>query len=65
MCTAKYVHAYFQDGTLPEPGTICEPNYDLFEQPTRDEVREQDEFSSAVSELADLMDFGRFGGAVM
>lgn len=24
LCTAKYVRAYFEDGTLPEEGTVCE-----------------------------------------
>ncbi|KAI0665892.1 alpha/beta-hydrolase [Trametes maxima] len=24
LCTAKYVRAYFVNGTLPEPGTVCE-----------------------------------------
>jgi hypothetical protein len=25
ICTQKYVRDYFIDGTLPEPGTVCEP----------------------------------------
>lgn len=25
LCTAKAVRAYFVNGTLPEPGTVCEP----------------------------------------
>ncbi|KAI0645976.1 alpha/beta-hydrolase [Trametes meyenii] len=24
LCTAKHVRAYFENGTLPEPGTVCE-----------------------------------------
>lgn len=24
LCTAKYVREYFEDGTLPEEGTVCE-----------------------------------------
>ncbi|EHA51872.1 hypothetical protein MGG_05855 [Pyricularia oryzae 70-15] len=26
-CTASYVHQYFQNGTLPEPNTECDPDY--------------------------------------
>ncbi|KAI0105366.1 alpha/beta-hydrolase [Hypoxylon sp. NC0597] len=31
VCTARYIRAYFQNGTLPKPGTICEPDYQPFE----------------------------------
>ncbi|KAH9895109.1 alpha/beta-hydrolase [Cubamyces lactineus] len=24
LCTAKHIRAYFEDGTLPDPGTVCE-----------------------------------------
>lgn len=27
ICTAKAMRAYFQDGILPKPGTICEPEF--------------------------------------
>lgn len=30
-CTAGYIRAYFQNGTLPKPGTMCEPDYIPFE----------------------------------
>ncbi|KAI1212118.1 alpha/beta-hydrolase [Annulohypoxylon truncatum] len=30
-CTAGYIRAYFQNGTLPKPGTMCEPDYTPFE----------------------------------
>ncbi|KAI2615316.1 alpha/beta-hydrolase [Hypoxylon sp. NC1633] len=30
-CTAGYIRAYFQNGTLPKPGTTCEPDYYPFE----------------------------------
>ncbi|KAI9905004.1 hypothetical protein N3K66_001533 [Trichothecium roseum] len=36
-CTAKHIRAYFQDGALPESGTECEPDYDLFEMPREDQ----------------------------
>jgi hypothetical protein len=25
LCTQKYIRQYFVDGTLPDPGTVCEP----------------------------------------
>ena len=25
LCAQQYVRQYFQDGTLPEEGTVCEP----------------------------------------
>jgi TAP-like protein len=31
LCTAKYVRQYFTDGTLPEPGTICEADLGPFD----------------------------------
>ncbi|KAI0839370.1 alpha/beta-hydrolase [Hypoxylon sp. FL0890] len=30
-CTAGYIRAYFQNGTLPPPATTCEPDYHPFE----------------------------------
>ncbi|KAI1642561.1 alpha/beta-hydrolase [Daldinia loculata] len=30
-CTASYIHAYFQNGTLPKPETTCEPDYYPFQ----------------------------------
>lgn len=32
LCTAKAVGAYFKDGTLPDPGTVCEPSVPIFRQ---------------------------------
>ena len=34
LCTMKYVRQYFTNGTLPKPGTICEPNIELFDSVT-------------------------------
>lgn len=34
-CTAGYIKSYFQNGTLPEPGTTCEPDYYPFEDMSR------------------------------
>ncbi|GJE95989.1 alpha/beta hydrolase [Phanerochaete sordida] len=30
-CTANAIHAYFNDGTLPRPGTICQPDTQIFQ----------------------------------
>ena len=30
LCTAKAVRTYFKDGTLPDPGTVCEPSVPIF-----------------------------------
>jgi len=34
LCSAKYVQAYFENGTLPAPGTICEVDVPLFSDET-------------------------------
>nr|GAT49901.1 predicted protein [Mycena chlorophos] len=33
LCTHKHLRAYFQDGKLPEPGTICEVEAEVFPLP--------------------------------
>ena len=30
LCSAKAVRAYFRDGSLPDPGTVCEPSVPIF-----------------------------------
>ncbi|KAI1765668.1 alpha/beta-hydrolase [Hypoxylon sp. FL1150] len=47
-CTAGYIKAYFQNGTLPKPGTTCEPDYYPFE----DISKVGDELSMASHELS-------------
>ena len=37
-CTAKAIRAYFVDGTLPEPGTICQPDFQIFDVDPNDVV---------------------------
>lgn len=32
-CSAQVINAYFQNGTLPEPDTYCNQDYELFEDP--------------------------------
>ncbi|KAI1632067.1 TAP-like protein-domain-containing protein [Biscogniauxia mediterranea] len=32
-CTNAYIRSYFEEGTLPKPGSVCEPNYALFQIP--------------------------------
>ncbi|EJD44688.1 hypothetical protein AURDEDRAFT_103901 [Auricularia subglabra TFB-10046 SS5] len=39
LCTAKYIRAYFREGTLPPPGTVCEVEGDVFPP---DEQKEDD-----------------------
>ncbi|RYP41271.1 hypothetical protein DL767_001125 [Monosporascus sp. MG133] len=48
-CTAGYINAYFQNGTLPAPGTICEPDYYPFQElkPAR-----RDELAAASDSLS-------------
>jgi hypothetical protein len=31
-CTAKAIRAYFQNGTLPAPDTLCDPDFVPFDQ---------------------------------
>ncbi|KAF7504150.1 hypothetical protein GJ744_002619 [Endocarpon pusillum] len=33
LCTARAVQAYFKDGVLPEPGTTCEPDVEVWDLP--------------------------------
>jgi hypothetical protein len=30
QCAIKAVRDYFTNGTLPEPGTVCEQDFDIF-----------------------------------
>ena len=34
LCTVTNIRAYFVDGTLPPPGTICQPDLRLFSDET-------------------------------
>ena len=33
-CTAEAIHAYFANGTLPAPGTLCQTDTVIFENPS-------------------------------
>jgi hypothetical protein len=57
-CTARVVHAYFANGTLPEPGTQCEQDYQFFEKPSRYALAERDEITKAMWTLSEKADFG-------
>ncbi|KAF7318121.1 AB hydrolase-1 domain-containing protein [Mycena chlorophos] len=37
LCTQKHVRAYFQDGKLPHPGTLCDVDVEMFPSHTDDE----------------------------
>ncbi|KAF3055117.1 hypothetical protein GL218_07725 [Daldinia childiae] len=50
-CTANYIHAYFQNGTLPKPETTCEPDYYPFQDTYPNHV---DELSSASRKLSQV-----------
>ncbi|KAI1391767.1 alpha/beta-hydrolase [Hypoxylon trugodes] len=47
-CTAGYIRAYFQNGTLPEPSTVCEPDYHPFDDVY---ISAGDELSKATYQL--------------
>ncbi|KAK7993390.1 spindle pole body-associated protein sad1 [Apiospora arundinis] len=53
LCTAKIVRAYFQDGSLPEPDTMCPPDELPFQMPADDDLSsEVTQLSKALRELA-------------
>ena len=66
LCTVKYVRQYFVDGTLPQAGTVCQPNlgpFDTIEENLREDAQgrlhmnmnEEDEvLLSAILELSSL-----------
>jgi len=62
-CTAQTVRAYFQNGTLPEPGAECEQDYDFFQEPRTaafDASNEDEDMailSGAIAELSYNVDF--------
>ena len=58
-CTTNYIRAYFQNGTLPDAGTECDSDYELFQFPHgKPEVMEMDDLKSAMYELSEEVDFG-------
>lgn len=65
-CTARAIRAYFQDGTLPAPGTHCDQDYELFEDPSPAAAEGQDDnddgdgglLAWAASELSRKVDLG-------
>ena len=36
LCTARSIRDYFVNGTLPKPGTVCEPSVPIFRDATAD-----------------------------
>ncbi|KAK8086209.1 alpha/beta-hydrolase [Apiospora phragmitis] len=60
-CSARTIRAYFQNGTLPAPGTHCDQDHELFEDYRHPPVRAEEEdegLASAVSELSRKADLG-------
>ncbi|KAJ4141486.1 hypothetical protein NW768_000699 [Fusarium equiseti] len=52
-CSMRYVREYFQNGTLPAVGTICDQDFELFELPGLEEdVTGLDELSSIALKLS-------------
>ncbi|KAI6783873.1 uncharacterized protein J7T54_001749 [Emericellopsis cladophorae] len=51
-CTAKHVQQYLEKGVLPDEGSECDQDYDLFQKPLEDEFMAQDELSSALWRLS-------------
>jgi hypothetical protein len=37
-CTAAVIQAYFTNGTLPAPGTVCQPDFGIFDADPDDVV---------------------------
>ncbi|KAK5626704.1 hypothetical protein RRF57_002419 [Xylaria bambusicola] len=48
-CTANYIRGYFQNGTLPVSGTVCEPDYYPFQDTS---AIENDELAIALDKLS-------------
>lgn len=42
-CTVMHIRAYFQNGELPEPGTVCEPDFGVFVSSAGDIDEDEDE----------------------
>ncbi|KZV84203.1 hypothetical protein EXIGLDRAFT_842389 [Exidia glandulosa HHB12029] len=67
LCTAKYIRAYFRDGTLPAQGTVCEDNEDVFppDEKVTDELpvmsTEDRELFSAARDLSAGFEVPHFG----
>ncbi|KAK8036914.1 hypothetical protein PG991_001228 [Apiospora marii] len=60
-CTARAIRAYFQNGTLPAPGTQCDQDFELFEDPPSPTAAGQDDdglLAWAASELSRKVDLG-------
>ncbi|QPC74210.1 hypothetical protein HYE68_004962 [Fusarium pseudograminearum] len=52
-CSVRYVREYFQNGTLPDKGTVCDSDFDLFELPVLgEEIMGLDELSSIALKLS-------------
>ncbi|KAJ3561795.1 hypothetical protein NPX13_g8806 [Xylaria arbuscula] len=54
-CTANYIRGYFQNATLPAPGTVCEPELYPFEDAGK--IEEKDELAAALHKLSKVRRF--------
>ncbi|KAK7979737.1 hypothetical protein PG989_012194 [Apiospora arundinis] len=58
-CSARAIRAYFQNGTLPAPGTHCDQDFGLFEDPPAQTEKIQDDgLALAVSALSRKANLG-------
>ncbi|KAF7340398.1 AB hydrolase-1 domain-containing protein [Mycena venus] len=51
ICTSTYFRQYFQNGTLPEPGTVCPVEATLFGTPTNSTASRRDALSANEEKL--------------
>ncbi|KAK6065653.1 alpha/beta hydrolase fold-1 protein [Seiridium cupressi] len=66
LCTARYVRDYFQDGTLPDEGTICKPDWLPFEEPraVHDLMHGDIQLMNAILEMMNFEGYTKFDGSV-
>lgn len=46
-CVNSYMRAYFRNGTLPKPGTVCQPDGSLFQAPNTTTTVQRRELGTA------------------
>jgi Cys-tRNA synthase (O-phospho-L-seryl-tRNA:Cys-tRNA synthase) len=63
-CNALAVRAYFRDGVLPKPGTICDAEDELFGSgyETASAISARDDLVSTLRELTKRVKVPRLGG---
>ncbi|KZV83249.1 hypothetical protein EXIGLDRAFT_656341 [Exidia glandulosa HHB12029] len=59
LCSSKYIRAYFQNGTLPAPGTVCEDEDEIFTPDNVNGVTGERRTKALSAEDRELMDAAR------